>query len=358
MQECMARHYQIPVNLEQYLAALSKVYENEGKRTKQEILVNARIRIEEAYEIYEDWGVEHHGHALFLRVPENLFLAVNRQKEEVQKQLQTDINKMHHVTNEHIAKVFLEMDIPDDHDWRRESGLLRDGKRLVMDDAQKRIWGADGFRLFLSHKSEVKKETAALKEKLQMFGVSCFVAHEDIHPTQEWQDEIENALASMDGFAALLTEHFHESPWTDQEVGYALARGVPMIAVRLERDPYGFIGKFQALATTWDACAERLVRLLLRHDRMFNAYVQALRRCTSFENGNTLAKILPDLERLSVQQIDDLLSAYNESTELQGSYGFNGKRSVFYGRGLVSHLNRLGSRRFKYGTDGLIEVTK
>jgi len=90
----------------------------------------------------------------------------------------------------------------------------------------------------------VKKETAALKERLQLLGVSCFVAHEDIHPGHEWQDEIENALASMDGFAALLTEGFHDSAWTDQEVGYALARGVPMIAVRLGRDPYGFIGKF------------------------------------------------------------------------------------------------------------------
>ena len=285
-------------------------------------------------------------------------MAVNRQKEEVQERLKRDINKMHHIPNEHIAKVFLEMEIPDDHDWRKESGLLRDGKRVVMDDAQKRIWGTDGFRLFLSHKSEVKKETAALKEKLQVFGVSCFVAHEDINPTQEWQDEIENALASMDGFAALLTEGFHDSVWTDQEVGYALARGVPMIAVRLGRDPYGFIGKFQGLTSTWDTCAEPLVRLLLKHERMLSAYVQALRRCISFEHVNALAKVLPDIERLSSQQIDDMVAAYNKSDQLKGSYGFNGKWFAKFGNGLVPHLNRLGTRRFKYGTDGLIEVTK
>jgi TIR domain-containing protein len=346
--------FQIPANLDRYLAALSKVYGKEGKRTKQEILVNARIRIQEAYERWAS-GV---GHALYLHLPEYLFLAINRHKEEIQDQLRTDLNEMHHIPDEHIANFFLEMEIPHDHDWRKESGLLRDGKRLVMEDAQRRIWGADGFRLFLSHKSEVKKETAVLKEKLQTFGVSCFLAHEDIHPTHEWQDEIENALASMDGFAALLTQGFHDSAWTDQEVGYALARGVPMIAVRLEKDPYGFIGKFQGLATTWDACAEQLVRLLLKHERMLNAYVQALRRCTNFENGNTLAKVLPGIERLSPQQIDDLVASYNESTQLQGSYGFNGKWFAKFGHGLVPHLNRLGTRRFKYGTDGLIEVTK
>jgi hypothetical protein len=50
----------------------------------------------------------------------------------------------------------------------------------------------------------------------------------------------------MDGFVALLTTEFHDSDWTDQEVGYALARRVPIISVRMGRDPYGFLGKFQA----------------------------------------------------------------------------------------------------------------
>ena len=57
---------------------------------------------------------------------------------------------------------------------------------------------------------------------------------------------------AMDAFAALMTEGFHDSDWTDQEVGFALARGVPVIAVKLGRDPYGFLGKFQALRADWD----------------------------------------------------------------------------------------------------------
>jgi hypothetical protein len=350
----MASNFQIPKNLERYLAALSKIYGNEGKRTKQEILVNARIGIHERW-TYDNWDGGFYGHALYLYLPEHLFLAVNRQKEEIQKQIETDFNKIHHVQDEHIAQVFLEMEIPEDHDWRKESGLLRDGTRVVTDDAQKRIWGPDGFRLFLSHKAEMKRETALLKGKLQVFGVSCFVAHEDILATQAWQDEIENALASMDGFAALLTKGFHDSDWTDQEVGYALARRVPMIAVRLGKDPYGFIGKFQALTASWDECPEQLVRLLLKHDRMVNAYVQAARRCTSFGDANTHAKLFPALGHLSTQQIDDLVAAYNESGELKGSFGFNGTNTMYYGSGLVFHLNRLGGqRRFKYATDRLL----
>ena len=214
--------------------------------------MNAQISIKEEWS-YDSWNGGTYGHALTLVLPEDVYLGVVAQKETIQNQLKLDINGMHHIPNEYIAEVFLEMEIPADRDWRRESGLLKSGKRLVLEDSQTRIWGTGAaFRLFLSHKSEVKKETAELKDRLQIFGVSCFVAHEDILPTKAWQDEIENALASMDGFAALLTESFHESEWTDQEVGYALARGVPMIAVRLGKDPYGFIGRFQGLATNWD----------------------------------------------------------------------------------------------------------
>ena len=45
---------------------------------------------------------------------------------------------------------------------------------------------------------------------------------------------------------ALLTEGFHESNWTDQEVGFALARGILVIPVKYESAPYGFMGRIQA----------------------------------------------------------------------------------------------------------------
>ena len=67
----------------------------------------------------------------------------------------------------------------------------------------------------------------------------------------------------MDAFVALLTEGFHDSLWTDQEVGFALSRGVPILAVRLGKDPYGFIGKFQALSCDWADAPKKIVGLLI-----------------------------------------------------------------------------------------------
>lgn len=281
--------HELPKNLEGYLAALSKLYARAGRRELQEIIVNATVRIVEGW-TYDNWNGGTYGHALYLVIPESLYLPVVEAKtrDAIQSEICRDLNDLHNVQNEHVAEVFLEMDVAESGDWRQESGLLRLTTHTVAPDSVRRIWGVERFRLFLSHKASVKKKTADLKERLGLYGISAFVAHEDIQPTKAWQNEIENALFSMDAFAALLTEDFHDSDWTDQEVGFALARGVPVIAVELGCLPYGFIAKFQALRTDWSAAAEEIVKLLIKHDRMFSAYVRALRACTSVNDGNVL----------------------------------------------------------------------
>src|SRR5207245_411296 len=86
------------------------------------------------------------------------------------------------------------------------------GPRPKPADAEVRhIWKDGFFRLFLSHVSAHKVAAAKLKSELQFRGISAFVAHEDIIPSSEWQNEIELALRSMHALAALLTPDFHHS---------------------------------------------------------------------------------------------------------------------------------------------------
>ena len=113
-----------------------------------------------------------------------------------------------------------------------------------------RLWGPSGsIRAFVSHKAEFREGAAELKEHLRWYGISAFLAHEDIAPTREWQDEILLALESMDVMIPLLTPGFRESEWTNEEVGYAnVCRDVQIIprgAVRRGADPCGFIGRYQ-----------------------------------------------------------------------------------------------------------------
>jgi hypothetical protein len=107
---------------------------------------------------------------------------------------------------------------------------------------------ASEFRLFISHISTDKDKATRLKSCLSAYAIDGFVAHEDIHPTLEWQVEIERALRNMDAFIAIHTKGFAASIWTQQEIGFAVARDVKIISLRMGEDPTGFISKHQALA--------------------------------------------------------------------------------------------------------------
>jgi hypothetical protein len=347
-------HFLLPSKIDHYLATLSTLYAQEGKREKQAIIVNAQVRVHEEWSS-DNWNGGTFGHALYLTVPAAIYLALIRKRTDVQNEIKEDINKIHNVANEFIEEVFLEMEEVGEQDWRRQSGLLQASRQSTTPIAIQRIWGDRGYRLFLSHKAEVKKDAAELKSSLKPFGISCFVAHQDIRPTREWQAEIESALASMDAFAALLTEKFHDSLWTDQEVGFAIARGVPIIAVKLGRDPYGFMGKFQALSCGLSAAPVEISRLLIRHPRMLEAYITALPECESFDQGNILSAVLPDIEKLTKGQAEQMIKAYDDDPQLRGSFGFNGAKPRLYGEGLAVHLSRATGHKYVMTSSGEIK---
>jgi hypothetical protein len=98
------------------------------------------------------------------------------------------------------------------------------------------FWSEQEPRIFLSHLTKYKKLTSTLSQTLKDdYGVVGFVAHEDITPTKQWQDEIEAALSTMDALVALMTPKFINSCWCDQEVGVAIGRNLPIIAIKLEQ---------------------------------------------------------------------------------------------------------------------------
>jgi hypothetical protein len=127
--------------------------------------------------------------------------------------------------------------------------------------------------------SSFKKTIGILKKELERFGITAFVAHEDIEPTKEWQEEIEKGLFSMDALCAVLIPGFKESNWTDQEIGVAIGRGVLVIPVRKELDPYGFIGKYQgyqALGKNIGEVAEGIFQILVRNPKTRNKMLSSL----------------------------------------------------------------------------------
>jgi hypothetical protein len=113
-------------------------------------------------------------------------------------------------------------------------------------EAAATLWEEGKLRVFISHLTSHRVQAGSLKASLSGLGMSGFVAHDDINPTVEWQTCIESALASCDLLVALIHPSFHESRWCDQEIGFALGRGIPVFSVRCGADPHGFVSRFQA----------------------------------------------------------------------------------------------------------------
>jgi hypothetical protein len=147
--------------------------------------------------------------------------------------------------------------------------------------APPRNWrGKSELRLFISHISSERAKAIRLKECLRVYEISGFVAHEDIHPTLEWQAEIERALFHMDAFVAMHTPGFSNSIWTQQEIGVAVGRGVKIISLQMGEDPTGFISRHQALPRrrrTAEEIAGEIFELLSNDDRT-KQKLQNLRR--------------------------------------------------------------------------------
>ncbi len=203
------------------------------------------------------------------------------------------------------------------------------GQRMAPSEIEvRRLWPQGRFRLFLSHVSKYKVAVSKLKDELALHGIAAFVAHEDIEPSLQWRDEIELALRSMHALAALLTPDFHASAWTDQEIGWALGRGILVIPVRLGVDPYGFAGKVQAVTGNLDrleGSATPIFKSLLSnpqtHGEMRRALVTAFREASSFPLALTLRDHIIEVTDFTEEEKTVLRNACVENPQVSGAYG-------------------------------------
>lgn len=190
------------------------------------------------------------------------------------------------------------------------------------------FWDASNFRLFVSHLATHRAYAAGLQERLAAFGISAFVAHNDIVPTAEWLNTIEQALSTCDALVALFHPDFHVNNWTDQEIGFALGRSVLVLGVRLGLDPYGFAGRFQAfngLGKTPDAIATELFNALRKNkqtrDQMADVLVTLFEKSPSFAKAKDRIGYLEDMETWKPAFNARLESAVTNNTQVSESFG-------------------------------------
>lgn len=205
--------------------------------------------------------------------------------------------------------------------------LTLDARMAPPESDVRRIWPEGRLRLFLSHVSAHKIAVSKLKDELGHRGVAAFVAHEDIEPSLEWQREIELALSSMHSLAALITPDFHASAWTDQEVGWAFARGVLVLPIRLGADPYGFLARIQGASGSLDQpnpLAISMVKALLSNPQtngeMRRSLVRAFAGSTSFIMTQALRKLVVEITNFTEEEKATLRTACTENYQVANAH--------------------------------------
>lgn len=203
---------------------------------------------------------------------------------------------------------------------------IQTGKDSLLDPPS--FWREGELWVFISHISAHKVFAADLQSALAEYGICSFVAHEDIEPDAEWQEEIEKALRTCDALIALLNEGFNESTWTDQEVGYALGRGVPVYSVRLDMAPYGLFGKKQAFngkGKEVSAIAHELFEAYRKHsktkDKLADVIIERFCRSGSFAEAKANSLLVDDLDIWKPEYKTQLRNALNNNDQIARSWG-------------------------------------
>jgi hypothetical protein len=212
-------------------------------------------------------------------------------------------------------------------------------KLAPSDNELGRIWKQGSFRLFLSHVSAHKIGVSKFKSELNRWGIAAFVAHEDIEPTEIWRTEIELALCSMDALTALVTSDFHSGDWTDQEIGWAIGRGLLVVPMRLGSDPYGFFGKYQGISGNLESpgtLAKDVVKILLKktqtHDAMRKALIEAFCKAPSFDCVKMLWGIIGQLKDFTDQEKELIKKARIENSQIDGTFYVPGEIDRLFGK--------------------------
>jgi hypothetical protein len=307
-----------PLDADDVVHTLFELCRLQGATDLVRVLRNAEASIEETD--YDNWRGGTYFYTLYLRVPVSVYAALEGKIPEIEKALSEKAQGLGRSTPDRVLNTVVVT-----------PAITRrtvPGSERVPDADTRRLWTEGRFRVFLSHISEHKVAVYRLKGQLEMLGASAFVAHADINPSLEWQAEITRALLSMDAMIALLTVGFHESKWTDQEVGFALARNVLTVPVDLGVTPYWFMGKLQALRGDLDnspALANSVIRVFIDRpetsSEMRESLVDALENASSFNAAKVVVAMLEVAGPFTRDQMDRLTAAAIDNDQVANAFG-------------------------------------
>ncbi len=199
------------------------------------------------------------------------------------------------------------------------------------------------LKAFLSYSNLDKELAGQIKQALEDYGIEVFLAHEDIEPSDEWVETIKVELRACNIFLPILTDNFHKSNWTAQETGIAFTHNKLIIPLKVTKDPYGFISKFQALpidTTTIKPSCHKLVKTFVSKlevgDLIIDALIRRFGGSGSFRNAAQNTELLTPYENYALSQVIDIIRYTIANSQINQSSGARKNLSKF----IYKHINK------------------
>ena len=155
-----------------------------------------------------------------------------------------------------------------------------------------------------------------------------------------------------------ITDGFFDSVWTNQEIGYALARGVPIVSIKMgTQDPIGFISKRQAINGIGKDLSENALKIKstlrkgVRNSPRYRKY--ALSRFDNVGSYDEACEAFEDIKSLPTitnQTIESLVESFNSNSQLNQCYKLT-KKCQF-----LNWLNQIRSVRYAMNRRKIAEI--
>jgi len=326
-----SKHY-LPSKITSYLRRLQAEYRASGQTVLAEILGSARMLVIEETD-YDNWNGGTYGHDVKFFLPQAVLGKIKvREQKGISEEILRDLNTCAEgVGNEFFHAVLFEIDDEDDPEYQQAVPLSR---RPQVNPDTLTIWRPGHIRLFISHRDTHRRAAKALAQALEGYGITAFVAHDTIEPMTTWQNEILKGLETMEIMLAFVTDDFHESTWTNQEVGFALGKNIPVVSLKLQRrDPSGFIGNVQAMRGRLDgsaASAPDIYRLLAEKlgngRRLQGALVSAFVQSPDFSEAKLrFDRMAEVVDSLTDEEVDLIIRGFEANDQLHNAMHLTSK---------------------------------
>ena len=174
-----------PKPVTEVITTLADIFRYQGQNESVQLLENSSAHFDAIN--FDNWNGCTTTWALRLETPVPIWASVEPRLSAIEKDLLKKLSyfdRLH--PNDPIGEVTISPIAP---------GATALGQQIAPSEVEvRRLWPDGRFRLFLSHLAKHKVAVSELKDELEQFGISAFVAHEAIKPSLEWQREIELAL--------------------------------------------------------------------------------------------------------------------------------------------------------------------